>query len=154
MNWPLILFVGSVVFLPACSTTPKVNYHQAVQTDYSQTYSSLLTLKAVDSGDIAKTRQMLMVPVFLNLDSLRFYGVEGLVSLAPEERREWTTLARQTLNYVLLHRDAWDLRRLDVQAGVRGLRYLLTDLEDVQRLNELSDYLEAAGKKKSETGKP
>jgi hypothetical protein len=42
---------------------------------------------------------------------------------------------------MIQHRDEWDARRLDVKGGIRGLRYLLTNPEDVRRLKELTDYL-------------
>jgi len=129
------------MFLSSCCTVPKENYQQAIQSDYSQAYWSFRTLKPADAGDTAKTREMLMTIVFLNLDSVRFYSVKGLASLTTEERRDCTTLARQTSDYMLLHKDDWDLRRLDVQAGLRGLRYFLTEPEDVRQLKELSDYL-------------
>ena len=142
------------MFLSSCCTAPKENYQQAIQSDYSQAYCSFLALKPSDAGDKAKTREMLMTIVFLNLDSVRFYSGEGLASLTPEERRDCTTLAKQTLDYMLLHKDDWDLRRLDVQAGLRGLRFFLTEPGDILRVNELSDYLLAAEKKKSENQKP
>jgi len=129
------------MLLSACSTPPKENYQQAIQSDLGQALVSFRTLKPVDSGDTVKARHLLMLPVWMNLDGARFYSVEGLASLTPQERQDWTTLARQTLDYMLLHKDDWDLRLLDVQAGMRGLRYFLTEPEDVRQLKELSDYL-------------
>ncbi len=154
MKFLAILFVGAAMFLSSCCTPPKENYQQAIQSDLVQAQVSFRTLKPVDSGDTVKARHLLMLPVWMGLDGARFYSVEGLASLTPQERQDWTTLARQTLDYMLLHKDDWDLRLLDVQAGMRGLRYFLATPEDVQRLNELSDYLAAAEKKKSEDEKP
>ncbi len=77
-----------------------------------------------------------------------------MTSLTPNERRDCSTLASQVLDYMLLHKGDWDSRRLDVQAGLRGLRYFLTTPKDVHRLDDLTDYLAAAAKKKSEHQKP
>ena len=154
MKFTPILFVGAAMSLSSCCTAPKDSIQQAIESDYSQAYVSILTLKPVDSGDTVKARHLLMLSVFMGLDNARSYSVEGSDSLTPHEREEWTTLARQTLDYMLLHKDDWDLQLLDVQAGMRGLRYFLTKPEDVRRLNELSDYLTAAEKQKSENAKP
>jgi hypothetical protein len=154
MKFSAILFVAAAMSLSSCCTPPKENYQQSIQFDLGQAQVSFLTLKPVDSGDTVKARHLLMLPVWMNMDGARFYSVEGLTSLTPQERQDWTTLARHVLNYMLLHKDDWDLRLLDVQAGMRGLRYFLTTPEDVQRLNELSDYLAAAEKNKSEDKKP
>ena len=45
------------------------------------------------------------------------------------------------MDYMLDHTDEWDPRRVDVQAGMRGLRYFLTTPEDVRRIDELSGQL-------------
>ena len=142
------------MFLSSCCTPPKENVQQAVQSDYTQAYCSFLTLKPADAGDRAKTREMLMTSVFLSLDNVRSCCVEGMTSLTPNERRDCSTLASQVLDYMLLHKGDWDSRRLDVQAGLRGLRYFLTTPKDVHRLDDLTDYLAAAAKKKSEHQKP
>ena len=91
-----------------------------------------------------------MIPVFVNLDAVRYYTVKGMASPTPEQKQEWTKLARETLDYMLLHRDEWDSRRLSVQAGLRGLRHFLRDPEEIRRVNELSEYLQ----KRSEAQKP
>ncbi|MEI8291017.1 MAG: hypothetical protein WCH99_16250 [Verrucomicrobiota bacterium] len=145
-----IIAALAVLSTSGCSTTPKVNYQQAIDCEYSQAYCSLYTLKPVDAGDTAKTRTMLMMIVLNNLDSVRYYNIKNMATLTPEQRQEWLQLARETLDYMLRHRDAWDLRRLDVRNGIRALRYFLTQSEEVSRIQELSDYLQ----KKSETQKP
>jgi|ERR1017187_4285607 hypothetical protein len=141
MKFLLILFAGALILLSACSAQPRENYQQAIQSDLVQAQVSFRTLKPVDSGNTVKARHLLMLPVWMGLDGARFDSVEGLASLTPQERQDWTTLARQTLDYMLLHKDDWDPRLLDVQAGMRGLCYFLTGPEDVRRLKELSDYL-------------
>jgi hypothetical protein len=149
------ILVGLIAgFLSGCSTTPKENYQQAIDSDLGQATTAMLTLKTLDSGDVAKARRMAMVPVFLNLDGTRYYTVKGMTRLTPAQKKEWTKLARQVLDYVCAHRDEWDPRLLDFQAGMRGLRYFLTQPDEVQRLDDLSVYLARGVQKKSEAHGP
>ena len=153
MKFLFLFFAAFALLFPSgCSTTPKENYHyqQAIDSNSAQTTVLLRTLTVFDSGDVAKARSMAMIPVLLNLDSVRYYAVKGMATLTPEQRQEWTQLARETLDYMLRHRGAWDSRRLDIQAGMRGLRYFLTQPEESLRIQELSDYMQ----KRSETQKP
>jgi hypothetical protein len=95
-----------------------------------------------------------MVPVFLNLDSTRYYAVKGMVHLTQPQKEEWAKLARETLDYVCMHRDEWDPTLLDFQAGMRGLRYFLSQPDEVRRLDELSEYLARVEQLKSEAQRP
>ena len=151
----LLPFAGLVAALfIGCCTTPKENFQQQIEADLSESSVFMHTLRALDSGDVAKARSMAMIPVLLNLDAVRFYSIKGMVSLTHEQRQKWTKVARETLDYMLQHGDAWDSRRLDVQAGLRGLKYFLTLPEDVRRVDELSGVLAQNLQKRSETQKP
>lgn len=141
----------TTVFLPGCSIMP--NYHQAMESNFAETETSLAVLSSLDSGDVAKTRRAAMIPVFEDFDFLRFCTINGEVSLTPKQKQAWTKLARETLDYTLRHRDVWASNPLDVQYGIRGLRYILTEPEDVRRINELSDYLARAQQKGADTQK-
>src|SRR6266700_2299618 len=100
---------------------PKENYQQAFEADLTQAKVSLMILQKLDSGDVAKTRSIGTIPVFENLDSLRYYSTKGWASPTPEQRQEWVAVAKQTLEYMLQHKDEWDPRLLSVRDGVRGL---------------------------------
>ncbi len=67
---------------------------------------------------------------------------------------DWVAVARKTLDYMLRHRDEWNAEGLDVKAGLRGLRYILTEPEAVRRLDELSDYLNPVERKQPEARRP
>jgi hypothetical protein len=95
-----------------------------------------------------------MIPVYNGMDEARFCSIHDLVSLTPEEKQEWMKVAKETLDYMLRHTDECDSRDLAVQAGIRGLRYFLTEPDDVSRINELSGRLAQNEKKRLETQKP
>jgi hypothetical protein len=82
-----------------------------------------------------------MLPAYMNMDFARFCSMKGWINLTPEDKQEWTKIARRTLNYMLHHTDECDSRDSAVQAGMRGLQYFLTEPDDVRRLNELSKQL-------------
>ena len=150
-----IVFVGlALISSSSCSTTPKPNYQKAVESNLVETDISLKVLTNFDAGQIDRARNIAMVPVFLDLDDVRYYTIEGMVSLTPEEKQEWTKVARETLEYMIRHQDDWDSRQLAVQAGMRGLHFLLTEPEDARRLNELSEHLTQVEQKRSEKQKP
>ncbi len=142
------------VFVAGCSTTPKPNYQQAIESDLVQSDVSLGALRQLDAGHIDRDRKIAMIPVYSDMDFARFCSIKGMISLTPEEKQEWTKVARETLDYMLRHTDECDSRDLTVQAGMRGLRCFLTESDDVRRLNELSERLDQIEKKRLETQKP
>jgi hypothetical protein len=95
-----------------------------------------------------------MVPVFLSLDSFRYYTTKGMIVPTPEQRQNWAKVAKETLDYMLKHRGEWDSRLLDVRAGIHGLRYILTAPQDVRRLDELSKDLASVEAERRATQKP
>jgi hypothetical protein len=141
---PLCAGVAALL-LSSCSTAPKVNknvnYSQAIESDVLETTIVMKTLNNLDSGEAAKARRVAMIPVFVSLDSFRYYTTQRLAAPTPEQTREWTEIAKVALDYMVKHRDEWDPKRVDLQEGLRGLRYLLTGPEEVRQLNELSQYL-------------
>lgn len=60
-----------------------------------------------------------------------------------EQKQEELTLARDVLDYMILHRDELDPRLGTVRMGMRGLQKILTQPGDTHRLMELSVYLTA-----------
>jgi hypothetical protein len=145
MKLPLILFVSATVFLSACSTTPRENDQQAFESDLSEATLFLKVLHTLDSGDVAKTRRLAMIPVYVDISSLPYFASKGHPT--PEQRQELVTLARDTVGYLSTHRQEFDGRLPSVQACLRGLRKILTEPGDIRRLQELSDYFAEAEKK-------
>ena len=139
-----------IALLPSCRTGPKENYQQAFEANLSEAGLFIKTLNALDSGDVAKARKIAVIPVFIDLDGLRYSTIKGMVSWTPEQKKEWAEVAKETLDYMERHEDEWDSKRLDVQAGLRGLRQILTESNDVRRIAELSKYL--AEREKTKVG--
>jgi hypothetical protein len=126
------------MFLAACSTTPRQNDRQAFESELSEAGLFLKTLQTLDSGDVAKTRQVAMIPVCVDMASLPSYAAKS--DLTTEQKQELISVARGTLDYLLAHRQEFDGRLPSVQMCVRGLRKILTEPEDVGRLDDLTDY--------------
>jgi hypothetical protein len=126
---------------------PLENYQQAFEADLTEGRLFMMTLQKLDSGDIAKTRSIATIPVFEDLDSLRYYTTKGWASPTQEQRQQWKTLARETLDYMLQHKDEWNPRLLTTRNGVRGLTSILSETDDVQRLSELTNYLASVEQK-------
>jgi hypothetical protein len=129
------------------SWPPRENYQQAFEADLAEAKMFMMTLQKLDSGDVAKTRSMGTIPVFEDLDSLRYYSTKGWASPTPEQRQEWKTVSRETLEYMLRHKEEWDPRLLSVRDGIRGLGVILSDTEDVRHLSELTNYLASVEQK-------
>ena len=150
-----ILLLGiTAALLSGCSTTPKPNYRQAFEFDIGQAHASLATLNSLDAGQIERARKIAMLLLCDDMDFARFCGVHGLGPLTPDEKKEWTKMAKQTLDYMRRHPDECDLRTASVQAGMRGLKYFLTDPADVHQLDELSEQLNQMEKKRLDTETP
>jgi hypothetical protein len=138
MKFSHILFAGATMSLAACSTTPRQNNQQAFESELSEAGLFLKALHALDSGDDAKTRQIAMIPVCVDMASLPSYAAKS--DLSAEQKQDLVAVARGTLDYLLAHRQEFDGHLPSVQMCVRGLRKILTEPEDVRRLTELSDY--------------
>ena len=128
------------MFLTACSTTPRQNDQQAFESQLSEAGLFLKTLQTLDSGDVAKTRQVAMIPVCVDMASLPSYAAKS--DLTVEQKQELLSVARGTLDYLLAHHQEFDGRLPSIQMCVRGLRKILTEPEDVPKLTELSEYFE------------
>ena len=150
MKFLTIMFAGVMVFLSACSTQP--NYQQAYEQELTDGSVTMTTLRALDTGDISKTRRVAMGSLHMTLHAL--VNSESRARPTPEQKQDEIKLAREVLNYMLMHREDYDPRLPSVRFGVRSLQKILTETEDVRRLTELSDYLAGVEKKKSETQKP
>lgn len=150
MKSTLILFLG--LLLTGCSTAPKENYQQAYESSLVDGAVMMTTLRTLDTGDIRKTRQIAMTSLHVTLSFLPTYAAQAHPTA--EQRQEELALARGVLDYMLAHREEFDPRLPSVMMGVRGLKKILTQPEDVRRLTELSDYLSGVEKKMGETSKP
>ena len=126
------------MFLAGCSTTPRQNDQQAFESDLSEAGLFLKTLQTLDSGDIAKTRQIAMIPICVDMASLPSYAAKS--DLTAEQKQQLVSVARGTLDYLLAHRQEFDGGLPSIQMCVRGLRKILTEPEDVRRFDELTDY--------------
>lgn len=125
----------AAILLSSCGKSPEsktldANFQKALESDLLHTRAFLRTLNALDSGDPTKARKIAIIPVLMDLDFAQYYFTKGLSSPTPEQKQEWTKVASETLDYMLKNRDEWDARRVDVQGGMRGLRYFLTKPED------------------------
>jgi hypothetical protein len=151
---PSLITGAAALILAGCSTAtnrtpapapdPKVNYQQAIEADAVESAIVMKTLNDLDSGEAAKARRVAMMPVFVNLDSFRYYATQRLANPTSEQMKEWAELAKATLGYMIKHRDEWDAKRVDVQEGLRGMGFLLREPEEIQQLNALSNYLAQA----------
>ncbi len=148
----------AAILLSSCGQSPNVKtldaqIQKAMESDLLHTRAFLRTLSALDSGDPVKARTIAVIPVLMDLDFAQYYFTKGLAAPTPEQTQQWTKVASDTLAYMLRHGEEWDPQRLDVQGGMRGLRYFLTKPEDVRRLDELSAQLVENTKKALETPK-
>jgi len=142
--------VGGELGIP----TLDASFQKAIESDLLHTRAFLRTLRALDAGEATKARKIAIIPVLMDLDFAQYYFTRGLASPTPEQTEQWAKVASETLDYMLKHRDEWDPRRVDVQGGIRGLRYFLTTPEDVRRLDELSGQLVENKKKALEKPNP
>jgi len=152
MRFPHILFAGAIIFLPGCSTTPRQNDQQAFESDLSEARIFLKTLQTLDSGDVAKTRQVALIPVCVDMASLPTYAAK--IDLTAEQKLELTSVAKGTLDYLLAHRQEFDGRLPSIQACVRGMQRILNEPDDVRRLQELSGYYAEREKQMTRAQKP
>jgi hypothetical protein len=141
------LLVGLAAGFWFRSWLPLENGQQAFEADLTEARLFMMTLQKLDSGDIAKTRSLGTIPVFENLDSLRYYSLKGWASPTPGQRQEWKKLGRETLEYMLRHKDEWDPRLLSVRDGIKGLGFILSDTDDVRHLSDLTNYLASVEQK-------
>ena len=149
----------AAILLSSCSKTPDsksldAQIQKAIESDLLHSRAFLRTLNALDAGDTTKARKIAIIPVLMDLDFAQYYFTKGLAPPTPEQAEQWTEVASKTLDYMLKHRDEWDSQRVDVQAGMRALRYFLTKSEDVRRLDELSGQLVENKKRALEIPKP
>ena len=152
MRFLAILSAGALIFLSACSTQPKENYQQAYEQYLTDGSVTMTTLRALDTGDIQKTRRVAMTSLHVTLDALADFAAQAHPT--PEQKQETVKLARAVLDYMLVHREDYDPRLPSVRVGVHSLQKILTEPDDVRRITELSDYLAGVEKKMSETQMP
>jgi hypothetical protein len=120
---------------------PKNDIQQLFEGELSFADTSMKTLQKLDSGDVAKTRRMLILSVYANLDRMQFWTSKGWASPSPVQRQQWTTVARETLDYMLQHKEELDPRDPYMQLGVKALGPVLSETGDMERLSELTNYL-------------
>jgi hypothetical protein len=149
---PLSVVGVLMMLLSGCGGKPKENYQQAYEQSLADGTVTMTTLRALDIGDIRKTRQVAMTSVHMTLSSLSTLAAQAHPT--PQQKLEELTLARDVLDCMLAHRDEFDPRLPSVRVGVRSLQKCLTEPEDARRLKELSDYLAGVEKQMSETPRP
>lgn len=144
---PFALATLFVVFLCAgCSTTHQENYQQRFDDELEETTLSMRVLTAMDLGDVTKARKVAEAGILLNSTTLPYYAAKS--NLGPGQKQKLIVEAKQILDYMEKHKDELsDTRRSFVRGSIHGLQRVLTEPEDVRRLQELSDYFAAAEKK-------
>ena len=149
MKFPAILSAGALLFLPACCSQPKESYQQAYEQNLTDGSVTMMTLRALDTGDVQKTRRMAMTSLHVTLGGLADFAAQAHPT--PEQKQETVKLAKEVLDYMVAHREDYDPRLPSVRVGMRALQKILTEPDDVLRLTELTDYLNGVEKKLSET---
>jgi|GEM_PF-2744625 len=111
---------------------------------------SLAALHSLDSTNVVQARKILLLPVFLDLDFWASADDYAKANATEEQKTELLSLAHKTLDYLLKHKEEIDPRFPDVKAGVRGLEKILTQPEDIRKLQGLADYFLQVEKKMPE----
>jgi hypothetical protein len=151
MKFLPILLIGMSILLSACKSSPTVNYQQIYEQSLADGQVTMMTLHALDTGDIRKTRQVAITSLHVTLSWLPELAFQAKPT--EEQKREEIVLAQDVLDYMLQHKDEFDPRLPSVRVGVRGLQKILIEPDDVRRCKELSDYL-AVKQKMLEANKP
>ncbi len=142
MKFTFILPVGfAVLFLQGCSTTPKWNDRQAYECRIGGGNRLLDVLQALDAGGVEQARQVALLHANRMLIDLP--SVTANAHLTQEDRMQGMAFAKAVLNYELIHKDELD-GRSGADDGLKWLKQVLTEPEDVRRLAELEDCLARA----------
>lgn len=152
MKLATVLFAGAAVLLSSCGTPPKENGQQAFESSLSEAQLFMKTLRTLDSGNIEKTRQVAFTTVCVDLTFLEYFAEKG--NPTAEQKQQMVVIEREALDYMVIHKDEFDPRLLSAVGAIRGMRQILTEPEDVRRLNELSDYFADREKNMSDSEKP
>jgi hypothetical protein len=136
MKIPSCLFAIAMITLAGCSTAYQNSYEEKL----SDANVSMKTLRTMDSGDIPGAKKMLMTSLLTTICTFPYYADQA--HQTDQQKYEETRLAREILDFMLTHQDDFDPRSPSVQNGMRGLRRILTEPDDVKRLTELSEYME------------
>jgi len=151
MKFLPILLIGMSILLSACKSSPTANYQQIYEQSLADGQVTMMTLHALDTGDIRKTRQVAITSLHATLSWLPELAFQAKPT--EEQKREEIVLAQDVLDYMLQHKDEFDPRLPSVRVGMRGLQKILIEPDDVRRCKELSDYL-AVKQKMLEANKP
>jgi hypothetical protein len=116
-------------------------------TDYSFEYSrstsdgtiTLLILRALDQGDVARAKQMLISRLNAGVGFLPEYGKSA--KLTSEQVNDARKFAKDYLDYLASHTNEISPKRLDFQMGFLGLAQLLQD--EPQELAQLKSVVQA-----------
>ena len=140
MRFSSILLFGAMVLLSSCRTQPqpKVDYQQPYYSYIGDGQATLDILHALDKGDIDKVRYAEMMRLLVGLDALA--SMDEHSQSDPSLKQDEVELASDALGFMLAHRDAFDPRLPNVQAGLRAMQEILTRPDDVRRLKELTDH--------------
>jgi hypothetical protein len=152
MKFTIILqAVFAVLLLLGCGTTdPKWNDQQAYEGRIGGANRQMGILHALDAGGVHVARRAALQTVngmLIDLPSL-----ETKVHVTPEEKTKETALARDILDYELLHKNELD-GRWGADMGLPWLKRILTEPEDIRRLAELEACIATSREKIAESNR-
>jgi hypothetical protein len=138
-----IIFQLTLIFcalwFSGCKTpNDRPTYQDVHDSDLVQGEVQLQYLKAFESGDLAKAKQMARTQLFLNISFLPTYAKK--FKMSAEEKTEADAFTKNALNYIWEHRKEIDGKLPAVQGALSAFPQLLTDKGDLDRLQELSDF--------------
>jgi hypothetical protein len=118
-------------------------------TDYAQAYAAdavdgmtrLRTLEALDRGDTAKAKRLLMTTMNVDAGFLPVFGTRA--QIPAEQQEEARTFAKGYLNYLIAHTNEIQVGRIDFSGCFIGIGELLRDSpSDLMRLTNLMQSLD------------
>jgi hypothetical protein len=150
---PLLLLCASALLF-GCSRTPKEEADislagvqdpaQIVEDSRLMQDVCLNILSALDSGDIEKARKFAETPMLVDASTLPYYAARS--QLIPAQKKELIKTARKVLDYMEQHKQELKGRNR-TRPALLGLQEILTDPDEVRRLQALSDYCAAEDKR-------
>ncbi|HVU07703.1 MAG TPA: hypothetical protein VHG89_04075 [Verrucomicrobiae bacterium] len=134
-----LALIFCAVWFSGCKTPDSCPTYEDVHgLELVQGEANLAYLKALESGDLAKVKQMVRTQLFLNISFLPTYAKK--FKMSAEEKIEADAFAKNALSYIWEHRKEIDGRSPAVQGALSAFPQLLTDKNDLERLQKLSDF--------------
>ena len=137
MKLTYFLFLAAPLLLAGCSTE---NVHEeAFNRDLVDGTITMGALHQLDEGNTNGFKRTETERLEMTVGGMAYYGDHAQVE--PKVKDAEIALARQVLDYFWEHRKELDMRSPSFQGAMQGLRQILTDPADVQKLQTLSEYL-------------